>query len=158
MKSRLRRIALATLVAASPIATASAAEPDAAVLAATAGFYKALNALFTGEVQPMEEVWSHQPDVTYMGPDGGLVVGWDAVQAEWAKQAALKLGGEIESKDLHVMGGKDIAFTSGLEVGHNIVDGKSVTVTIRATNLFRLEDGTWKMVGHHTDLLPFLEK
>jgi hypothetical protein len=30
-------------------------------------------------------------------------------------------------------------------------------VSIRATNLFRKESGAWKMIGHHTDLLPFLE-
>jgi ketosteroid isomerase-like protein len=33
-----------------------------------------------------------------------------------------------------------------------------VQVSIRATNLFRKENGAWKMIGHHTDLLPFLEK
>jgi hypothetical protein len=31
-----------------------------------------------------------------------------------------------------------------------------VSVSIRATNLFRKEDGSWKMIGHQTDLLPFL--
>jgi len=28
-------------------------------------------------------------------------------------------------------------------------------VSIRATNVFRKEGGQWKMIGHHTDLLPF---
>ena len=41
-------------------------------------------------------------------------------------------------------------------VPHAVPDGKPQAVSIRATNLFRKEDGTWKMIGHHTDLLPFL--
>jgi ketosteroid isomerase-like protein len=29
-------------------------------------------------------------------------------------------------------------------------------VSIRATNIYRKENGQWKMIGHHTDLLPYL--
>ena len=36
--------------------------------------------------------------------------------------------------------------------------GNIVPVSIRATNIFRKENGAWKMIGHHTDLLPFLDK
>jgi ketosteroid isomerase-like protein len=38
------------------------------------------------------------------------------------------------------------------------VNGQPQTVTIRATNIFRRENGQWKMIGHHTDLLTFLAK
>jgi ketosteroid isomerase-like protein len=44
-----------------------------------------------------------------------------------------------------------------VEVGDNVVDGKPQQVSIRATNTFRKENGQWKMIGHHTDLLPFLQ-
>ena len=55
--------------------------------------------------------------------------------------------------------GNNIAFTTNYEKGSNInADGKPVEVSIRATNTFRKEDGKWKMIGHHTDLLPFLQK
>jgi hypothetical protein len=30
--------------------------------------------------------------------------------------------------------------------------------SIRATNIFRKEDGQWKMIGHHVDLLPQMAK
>ena len=43
---------------------------------AVAQFYVALNVLFTGEMKPMNDVWSHADDVTYMGPAGGF---WDGV-------------------------------------------------------------------------------
>jgi ketosteroid isomerase-like protein len=53
----------------------------------------------------------------------------------------------------------DLAFVSCYELGANHdAEGAPEQVSIRATNVFRKESGTWKMIGHHTDLLPFLEK
>jgi ketosteroid isomerase-like protein len=55
--------------------------------------------------------------------------------------------------------GQDIAITHNFEKGENInAEGKPRKVSIRATTLFRKEDGKWKMIGHHTDSLPFLAK
>jgi ketosteroid isomerase-like protein len=129
------------------------------IAAAAAGFYAALNALFGGDVAPMVEVWSHADDVTYMGPDGGFQVGWRDVLAEWEKQAAMKLGGHVESDGMRVTGGRDLAVTHNYEKGANInTGGTSGAVLIRATNLFRKENGAWKMIGHHTDKLSFLSR
>lgn len=120
-------------------------------------FYFALNVLFEGELGPMKEVWSHADDVTYMGPGGGLRVGWEQVLADWKVAAAMKLGGTIIPEDMHMMVAQDIAVVQNYENGQNTnAGGKTQQVSIRVTNLFRKEDGQWKMVGHHTDLLPFL--
>ena len=54
--------------------------------------------------------------------------------------------------------GASIAVVSCIEAGENIIDGKPQKVSIRATSTFRKEDGEWKMIGHHTDLLPFLQQ
>src|SRR5579863_3855206 len=62
---------------------------------AAAGFYSALNVLFTGKIEPMKDVWSHADDVTYMGPDGRFLVGWRLVSEDLEKQAAMKLGGRV---------------------------------------------------------------
>ena len=37
-------------------------------------------------------------------------------------------------------------------------EGEIQKVSIRATNIFRKEDGQWKMIGHHVDLLPQMAK
>ena len=130
-----------------------------AVIAAAGQFYTALNAMFTGDVGPMKDVWSHSDDVTYMGPGGGFQKGWKAVLASWEKQAAMKLGGKVMPQDMQVTAGQDIAITSNYEIGENVgKDGKPQKLSIRATNMFRKEGGQWKMIGHHTDLLPYLEK
>jgi len=139
--------------------TGAAQADETAVLAATDKFYAALNALFTGDSEPMKQVWSHSDDVTYMGPAGGLQKGWPAVLAIWEETAAMKLGGKVVPESMLVTAGQDIGITHNYEVGENFdKDGNLQKVSIRATNIFRQEAGEWKMVGHHTDLLPYLEE
>lgn len=125
---------------------------------ATSQFYSALNTMFTGELRPMKEIWSHARDVTYMGPGGGFQVGWKNVIAQWEKQAAKKLDGEVKPVNMQITIGEKLAVVQNYEEGKNIDHGKLVKVSIRATNIFRKENGKWKMIGHHTDLIPFLEK
>lgn len=135
------------------------AAKEAEALAAADRFYEALNIMFTGNVEPMKALWSHADDVTFMGPAGGLQTGWQEVGEIWDKQAALKLGGKVTPQDMAITLGEDIAITSNYEIGENYdQDGNLQKVSIRATNIFRKEEGEWKMIGHHTDLLPYLEK
>lgn len=137
-------------------ASASDTETDAVRVAAQQ-FYSALNEMFTGQTEAMNKVWSHEDDITYMGPDRSYLRGWKKIKVEWEKQAAKKLGGKVESAEMHIVVGPQIAVVSNYEIGHNKgPDGKTLKVKIRATNIFRKENGTWKMIGHHTDLLPFL--
>jgi ketosteroid isomerase-like protein len=140
------------------VAATARAGDEKGVGEANAQFYAALNAMFTGDVAPMKAVWSHREDVTYMGPGGGLEVGWAPVLALWEKQAAMKLGGSVKPTQTHITVGSDLAVVSTVEQGENTnADGKTEKVSIRATNSFRKENGSWKMIGHHTDLLPYLE-
>lgn len=149
-------LAVILLTAVTPV---SAEKDKAAVRETVAQFYKALNTMFEGDLGPMKEVWSHAQDVTYMGPGGGFRVGWSQVLADWEAQAALKLGGQVEATEMRITVGQDLAITHNYEKGENKgPDGKAQTVLIRATNIFRKEQGEWKMIGHHTDLLPFLDK
>ena len=111
---------------------------EQAVKDAATQFYAALNAMFTGELGPMKEVWSHANDVTYMGPGGGVQVGWDQVLKEWETQAAKKLGGKVEPADMRITVGQELAIVSDVEQGENTnAEGKAEKVSIRATNLFR---------------------
>lgn len=140
-----------------PQATPSAASDSgtAAVLAANEKFYAALTAAFRGELEPMEAVWSHGEDVTYLGPDGRFLVGWKEVYADWAGLAGLRLGGEVRPVDpvVHVAG--ELAVCHNFEYGQNrVMEPLKASIKIRTTNIFRKENGVWKMIGHHTDRLP----
>ena len=107
-------------------------------------FYAAHNAIFEGNLAPMEEVWSHSDDVTYMSPIGGILVGWDATRDSWRKQADLKLHGHVYPIDMKVVEGLDMGFCTNYIVGTNFVkDGKEIHPNIRATTIYRKKDGEW---------------
>lgn len=127
---------------------------ELAVRQAADRFYDALNAMFEDDLEPMKAVWSHADDVVYMGPGGSIKTGWPEVLEDWERQAARRLGGRVEPKDVHFTCGEDIAVMSARECGENTnIGGKHEKVAIRVTNIFRKENGEWKMIGHHTDLL-----
>lgn len=138
---------------------ASAAGNRSAVLVANSAFYAALNQMFVGNLGPMKKVWSRAADVTYMGPTGNFERGWKTVLNDWEGQAALRLGGHVKPVEIHVIAGQDLAVVSNYEQGENTnAQGKVERVRLRATNIYRKEGGQWKMVGHHTDPLPYLTK
>lgn len=163
MNSRALQLKLAAMMIAVATAfggtTARADEADPAILTANAGFYAALNRLFTGDLEPMKAVWSHAGDISYMGPTGQFERGWAAVLKDWEGQAAMKLGGKVEPSEIHVIVSGALAVISCYEVGENTnAAGKTEKLKLRATSIFRKEDGLWKMVGHQTDKLPYLAK
>ena len=122
-------------------------------------FYSALNVLFTGDAEPIKKIWSHADDITYMGPMGGFQKGWKEISGLWDEQARLKLGGKVTPKHLKMTVDRDIAIAQNYEIGKNIgKNGRPLKVSIRSTNTYRKESGQWKMIGHHTDLLPHLYK
>ena len=149
-------VALATLLA-NPSTSRAASEQD--IRTAADQFYAALKAVFAGDAGPMIEVWSHHDDVTYLGPTGGVLVGWAEVKGSWEAQARAGLRGSVEPEIVRVVPGTKLGITVGYERGENFTsDGTAVTVDIRVTNVFRLENGTWKMIGHHTDIMPWLRE
>lgn len=131
---------------------------EAGLRAAHDQFFTALNAMFANDVAPMNAVWSHQDDVTNLGPFGGRLTGWNAVWAQFQKEGAMKWGGRVVCEDLVVFAGTDVGYTICVERGENMsVDGRPVAVNHRATKVFRKEDGRWKLAHHHTDLAPQLQ-
>lgn len=118
---------------------------------AAEAFYDALNAVFRGDTGPMSAAWSHAADITYMSPFGEILVGREPIAASWAAQARAITAGDVRPEDLRVVSDGTLAVAVGFERGTCVVDGREVRVDIRATSTYRREDGTWKMIGHHTD-------
>ncbi len=115
-------------------------------------FYAALVSMLNGDARPMADVWAHDPAVSTMHPLGGREVGWGAVRASWEGAAGAFEGGGVEVSDLLVSVLGDAAYTTGIEHVDGTVGGKSLHFDIRATNIFRREDGEWKIIHHHTDV------
>ena len=154
---------LAVLVLVSAMATGAVRAEDeeaprtdtndaAAVMAAMAQFYTALNAVFAGDAAPMSQVWSQGENAMYMGPMGAVKFGWAEIAAHWKATAAKNLGGQMHSESEQAVLGGNLAVIYAREKGHHMTaDGQREEISIRATSVFRKEDGQWKMIGHHTD-------
>ncbi|MEM7074517.1 MAG: nuclear transport factor 2 family protein [Pseudomonadota bacterium] len=128
----------------------------AALDSADEAFFDALNQMFTGSAEAMEALWSHADDVIYLGPVPGMFhTGWKVTDQDWMAQARAGLGGTIRVIQRHVVMGRDLA------VVHHVAEAsgqgpEAEPVQMRGTNVYRLEEGAWKMIAHHSDPLPYL--
>jgi len=115
-------------------------------------FYEALNRMLNGDPEPMLEVWSHGSDVATMHPTGGRQIGWEEVRASWEQGAQGVSEAKVSMEDLVVVPlSDDVAYTLGTEQGQIRTLGEE-TVSFdqqRVTNIYRREEGEWKMVLHH---------
>ena len=153
--TRTLMVALASI--ALTVAANASDAPSQKLKAANEGFYSALNTMFTGKIDPMLALWSHGKDVAYLGPDGRFLTGWNSVKADWNKQASMKLGGKavLSNVSYFMLPGSGIAVVQDIE---QITTDKGLKLSIRATNVYRMEGGVCKMVSHHTDKLSAVLK
>ena len=119
---------------------------------ATMLFYAALNSALHGDLDPLSAVWSHRSDVSDLDGVGARATGWTEVRADFQNMARLYPEGRIEPQDILVVADGDIGYSVCTETGQlRSPEGPMVKFTRRATNIFRREDGSWKMVHRHTD-------
>lgn len=124
------------------------------VRGASAKFYEALNRMTEGDASRIADIWSHSETVTTMHPIGGKQVGWSEVKESFDNVAGLASSGHVELADQTIHTGGELAYELGIERGQFELAGERITVEHRVTNIYRREDGEWKIVHHHTDLSP----
>jgi ketosteroid isomerase-like protein len=116
------------------------AAAEAAVLDANATFYRA----FTDrDYAAMSELWAKRAKVTCFHPAARAIVGRVAVLASWKEILGGSSGFELRCVQpvVHVVG--DAAIVTGYE------GSDDEPAHLAATNVFVLEDGSWRMVHHH---------
>ena len=115
-------------------------------------FYDALNRMAAGDAAPMADVWVRDGAVSAQHPIGGRDQGYETVIASFAKVAEIAGGGEIRLVDQRIDIGSDMAVETGVETGSLVIAGHAATIHHRVTNVYRRQDGDWKLAHHHTDL------
>ncbi len=111
-------------------------------------------AIHNGEVEPRLALWSRTDPVTVFGAKISAS-GWADVEpmfrevASWFSDSA---GYEFEVIAAGASG--DLAYTVGYEHNQVKVDGEPRTYTLRATHVYRREDGQWRIVHRHADVPP----
>jgi ketosteroid isomerase-like protein len=108
-------------------------------------------ALHNGDAAPRRVIWSSNEPVSILGAlRNSYGLQQVAASFTWLEQMfsdCQSYDFEVQSYD--VVG--DMAYTAGLEHISTSVDGEPRTFTLRATQVYRREDGQWKVAHRHAD-------
>jgi len=102
----------------------------------------------------MNDVFSHGEDVTLNNPLSPPARGWEEVAATMERAASQFRDGETPSYEIlakHVT--SELAYVVEIERGEGKVGTREdiTPYALRATMIFRPEEGEWKVVHRHAD-------
>jgi ketosteroid isomerase-like protein len=103
----------------------------------------------------------HRDEATIFGAFGGHEKGWNEVGAryDWASSQFKESGAKIKVEYLNSGVSGDLAFTVAIEHQENVRLGdqdKPAPRALRVTQIFKKEEGAWKLLHRHAD--PLVEK
>jgi ketosteroid isomerase-like protein len=113
--------------------------------------YQAELALHNGDAAPRRALWSRTEPVSVLGAWRNAF-GQEEIDALFTALGASFsdcTSYEFELQSFDVVG--DMAYTAGLEHSSVSVDGQPRTYTLRATQVYRREDGEWRVAHRHAD-------
>jgi ketosteroid isomerase-like protein len=118
------------------------------------GCQQALGDLVEGRPEPFKALWSHADDVVIMGAFGGYERGWEQVSArlDWASKGIKAT--DRAAENVVTVVGKDLAYTIDLEHMTRYAGDRPQPRILRCTQVYRRENGEWKVVLRHADELP----
>ncbi|HSX08119.1 MAG TPA: nuclear transport factor 2 family protein [Candidatus Saccharimonadales bacterium] len=116
----------------------------------------ASTAFVLGDAELLREISVTADPASIYGPNGTVVSGAGAVnEANEQGAQAFTDGGENRFEILHMAADDQLAYWTGIQ--HSKVKIKAsdelVPMDLRVTELFRLENGEWKLFHRHADML-----
>lgn len=115
-------------------------------------------ALHNGDAGPRLAIWSSNEPVTVLGA-WQSATGHDELRELFRQLEATFSDCRSYAHDIvaaDVIG--DMAYTVGYEHTQASVNGEPRRYTLRATQVYRREDGEWKVAHRHADTLPQAEE
>jgi ketosteroid isomerase-like protein len=117
-------------------------------------YQRALGEFLKGDPKPVQALFSHREDASIANPYGPPVRGWDSIAKTTEHAASLRRDGRATGFDIlakYVTA--ELAYVVQIEHLEAKVGGREeiTPYELRATMIFRPEDGTWKVVHRHAD-------
>jgi ketosteroid isomerase-like protein len=117
-------------------------------------YHLAQGEFLKGNPEPVKKLFSHREDVSLANPYGPPVRGWEQVAKTIEHASSLRSDGEFVGSEIvakYVT--PELAYVVQIERAKAKVGGSEDTTpyAVRATNIFRPEDGEWKLVHRHAD-------
>lgn len=121
-------------------------DPEEAVLQANAAFYRAIESL---DADAMDAIVATGEPVRVVHPGWPLISGREAVLETWSRifDNAGVMQFAILDAEAHVEG--ETAWVICVERLTSVQGGRVIEGQVQTTNLFRNEDGTWRVTHHH---------
>ena len=116
---------------------------------------EARTAVANGDAEPMKALCSHGDAISMCGFWGGVEHGWAEVGERWDWVAAQFVPGPgvVTADTVFLTATEEMAYGIFLERwwGQFTTRAEPTETMVRATLIFRREDGTWKAVHRHGD-------
>ena len=117
-------------------------------------FHLAQGEIAKGNPEPVKRLFSHREDVTLANPFAPPVRGWERVAEVTERAVSQFRDGEMVGYEIiekHVT--PELAYVVEIERAEAKVGGSEdiTPFALRATMIFRPEDGEWKVVHRHAD-------
>lgn len=117
-----------------------------AVTTANLAFYTAFEA---ADLEAMRAVWSNDPIVSCIHPGWAPLLGWRSVEQSFVAIFSNPGWLRVKPTDVIAVVDESLAWVRCIEVVSSLSDRGPAQGRVAATNLFRREDGVWKMILHH---------
>jgi len=111
-----------------------------------------------GNAQPLKELYSHSEDVTVLGGFGGFERGWIEVEPRLDWAASQFADGDFSQQVVSSIVESDLAMIVTIERYEARVAKEQAKThdELRVTQVFRRENGQWRLVHRHGD--PLVQK
>jgi ketosteroid isomerase-like protein len=117
-------------------------------------YRRAQGEFLRGNPDPVNELFSHGEDSTLANPYGPPVRGWENVARAIDHASSLRRDGDLISVEtITKVVTENFAYVVGIERARAKVGGRDdlTPYALRATMIFRPEDGVWRIVHRHAD-------
>ena len=117
---------------------------------------RAARAYVKGETAPLGEIVAHHSPASFFAPPGGNRQGAETVWSKYVSDATIfESSDESQLEILHMAASGDLAYWVGFQHATAHLRGRPEPVhfNLRVTEIFRREDGTWKLIHRHADPL-----
>jgi len=111
-------------------------------------------AMALGDPEPYKALWSRGEDVSLFGAFGPCKKGWDQLEKTFDWVASRYREGVVTDEYEVVHEGADLAYTVGYEIDDVVLDGATTRQRLRVTQIYRRENGEWRLVHRHGDFAP----